>query len=64
MVAGWPGLTDLARLVAPGGLLSLVFRNAQGIALRPALRRDWAEARVLLDATEARNPLYRNEIGV
>jgi S-adenosylmethionine-dependent methyltransferase len=50
--------------VAPGGLLSLVFRNADGIAMRPAVRRDWAEARALLDGMDQRNPMYRNEIGV
>ena len=59
-----PALRELAALVAPGGLLSLVFRNADGIALRPAVRRDWAEARALLDAMSQRNPHYRNEIGV
>lgn len=59
-----PALRELASLVLPGGLLSLVFRNADGIALRPAIRRDWDEARALLDGMDARNPLYRNEIGV
>lgn len=59
-----PALAELARLVGPGGLLSLVFRNAEGIALRPALRRDWVEAVHLLDSMAERNPLYRNEIGV
>jgi S-adenosylmethionine-dependent methyltransferase len=62
-VAG-PALRELAGLVAPGGVLSLVFRNADGIALRPALRRDWAEARALLDGMSQRDLLYRNEIGV
>jgi SAM-dependent methyltransferase len=59
-----PALRELAGLVAPGGLLSLVFRNAGGIAMRPAVRRDWAEARALLDGVNERNPVYRNEIGV
>ncbi len=59
-----PALAELAGLVAPGGLLSLVFRNAEGIALRPALRRDWAEVQALLDAATDPNPMYRNEIGV
>lgn len=59
-----PALEELGRLVARGGVLSLVFRNAEGIALRPALRRDWAEAMDLLDSISQRNPLYRNEIGV
>jgi S-adenosylmethionine-dependent methyltransferase len=59
-----PALTDLAGVVAPGGLLSLVFRNAEGIALRPALRRDWAEANALLDARNDPDASYLNEIGV
>ena len=59
-----PALAELSALVAPGGVLSLVFRNAEGIALRPALRRDWGEAMDLLDAMTERNPQYRNEIGV
>jgi S-adenosylmethionine-dependent methyltransferase len=59
-----PALAELAGLTAPGGLLSLVFRNAEGIALRPSLRRDWQHALDLLDAMASRNPLYRNEIGV
>lgn len=59
-----PALTELAALVAPAGLLSLVFRNADGIALRPSLRREWQHALDLLDAAYERNPLYRNEIGV
>jgi S-adenosylmethionine-dependent methyltransferase len=59
-----PALAELARLVAPGGLLSLVFRNAEGIALRPAIRRDWAEVHALLDASDDPNPWYVNEIGV
>jgi SAM-dependent methyltransferase len=59
-----PSLADLAGLVAPGGLLSLVFRNADGMALRPAIRRDWAQVQDLLDSASSRNPLYLNEIGV
>jgi S-adenosylmethionine-dependent methyltransferase len=59
-----PALTELAALVAPGGLLSLVFRNADGMALRPALRRDWDEMQALLDSSTGPNPIYRNEIGV
>jgi S-adenosylmethionine-dependent methyltransferase len=57
-------LRELTELVASGGLLSLVFRNADGIALRPALRRDWAEVNALLDAAAEPNPSYLNEIGV
>jgi S-adenosylmethionine-dependent methyltransferase len=59
-----PALAELAGLVAPGGILSLVFRNAEGIAMRPALRRDWAEVRELIEGASRPNPVYRNEIGV
>ena len=59
-----PALAELAALVAPGGLLSLVFRNAEGMALRPAIRRDWVEMHALLDRADGPNPFYRNEIGV
>ncbi len=59
-----PALAELAALVRTGGLLSLVFRNAEGIALRPALRRDWAEMRDLIEQASTPNPKYRNEIGV
>ncbi|MET9880639.1 methyltransferase domain-containing protein [Actinacidiphila glaucinigra] len=38
MVAG------LARVLAPGGLLSLLVRNADALAMRPALQGDWAGA--------------------
>jgi hypothetical protein len=41
----------------------LVFRNADGIAMRPALRRDWAEMHALLDSA-GRSATYTNEIGV
>jgi S-adenosylmethionine-dependent methyltransferase len=59
-----PALGELAAQVAAGGLLSLVFRNADGMALRPALRRDWQEMHDLLDSAQTPNPHYRNEIGV
>jgi S-adenosylmethionine-dependent methyltransferase len=58
-----PALSELAARVAADGLLSLVFRNADGMALRPALRRDWQEMHALLDAAQQPNPHYRNEIG-
>jgi S-adenosylmethionine-dependent methyltransferase len=57
-----PALRELAGLTAPGGVLSLVFRNADGIAMRPALRRDWAEMHALLDAAGT-TATYTNEIG-
>ncbi|MFD9909622.1 class I SAM-dependent methyltransferase [Streptomyces sp. NPDC059063] len=37
-------LAGLGRVLAPGGLLSLVVRNADAMAMRPGLRGDWAGA--------------------
>ncbi|WP_431313001.1 class I SAM-dependent methyltransferase [Streptomyces silvensis] len=37
-------LAGLGRMLAPGGLLSLVVRNADALAMRPGLRGDWAGA--------------------
>ncbi|MEV7676554.1 methyltransferase domain-containing protein [Streptomyces sp. NPDC088752] len=37
-------LAGLARMLAPGGLLSLVVRNADALAMRPGLAGDWAGA--------------------
>jgi SAM-dependent methyltransferase len=64
-----PAVAELARHVAPGGLLSLVVRNAAGLALRPALRGRWSEVTALLDEVAAarsqgRDPVYTNELGV
>ncbi|MDN5789795.1 MAG: methyltransferase domain-containing protein [Micrococcales bacterium] len=62
-------IATLAGRAAPGGLVSLVGRNADALAWRPACRHDWATAAAMLDETEAarrerRDPRYRNEIGV
>jgi S-adenosylmethionine-dependent methyltransferase len=64
-----PAVAELARHVAPGGLLSLVVRNAAGLALRPALRGRWSEVTEVLDEMaaaleEGRDPFYTNELGV
>lgn len=64
-----PAVAELARHVAPGGLLSLVVRNAAGLALRPALRGCWSEVTEVLDEMaaaleEGRDPFYTNELGV
>lgn len=61
-------LTSLAGRVAPGGAVSIVTRNAQAMAWRPALRGDWPGVLAMLAelssaASEGRDPLYRNEIG-
>lgn len=59
-----PALVELADLVAAGGLLSVLFRNADAMAMRPGLRGDWdGVARALDDAASPR-PTYRNGLGV
>jgi SAM-dependent methyltransferase len=54
-----PLLAGLARMLAPGGLLSLVVRNGDALALRPGLRGDWAGALAAFDTTN-----YRNRLGL
>ncbi|NGY59419.1 class I SAM-dependent methyltransferase [Lentzea sp. NEAU-D13] len=54
-----PLLDDLARLVAPGGVLSLLVRNGDALAMRPGLRGDWDAT---LGAFESSS--YDNRIGV
>jgi len=54
-----PLLAAIARLTAPGGLVSLLVRNGDALAMRPGLLRDWAEAAGAFDGTG-----YRNRIGV
>lgn len=59
----------LARRVAAGGILSVVARNGEAMAWRPAIRGDWPAALSMLDeietaAREGRDARYLNEIGV
>jgi SAM-dependent methyltransferase len=54
-----PLLTDLARLVAPGGVLSLLVRNGDALAMRPGLLGDWDTTRSAFE-----NLSYDNRIGV
>lgn len=54
-----PLLDDLARLVGPGGVLSLLVRNGDALAMRPGLLGDWDTA---LRAFEGLS--YDNRIGV
>ncbi|BCJ41738.1 methyltransferase [Actinoplanes ianthinogenes] len=54
-----PLLTDLARMLAPGGTLSLLVRNGDGLAMRPGLLGDWATALEAFDSTA-----YGNRLGV
>ncbi|MFE1858282.1 class I SAM-dependent methyltransferase [Streptomyces anandii] len=54
-----PLLAGLARMLAPGGLLSLLVRNGDALALRPGLSGDWAAALASFDTTA-----YRNRLGL
>ncbi len=54
-----PALAGLAAATAPGGVLSLVVRNREAMALRHAMRRQWARALAAFDDTG-----YVNELGV
>ncbi|MYR43928.1 class I SAM-dependent methyltransferase [Streptomyces sp. SID5910] len=52
-----PLLAGLARMLAPGGLLSLLVRNGDALAMRPGLGGDWAGALAAFDTTACRNHL-------
>ncbi|MDI3387207.1 methyltransferase domain-containing protein [Streptomyces sp. B-S-A8] len=52
-------LAGLARMLAPGGLLSLLVRNADALAMRPGLSGDWPTALTAFDTTA-----YTNRIGL
>jgi SAM-dependent methyltransferase len=52
-------LAGLARMLAPGGLLSLLVRNADALAMRPGLAGDWTTA---LDAFDSAT--YTNRLGL
>lgn len=54
-----PLLAGLARMLAPGGLLSLLVRNSDALAMRPGLGGDWAGALAAFDTTT-----YRNRLGL
>jgi SAM-dependent methyltransferase len=54
-----PLLAGLARMLAPGGLLSLLVRNADALAVRPGLSGDWAATLAAFD-TDA----YVNRLGL
>jgi S-adenosylmethionine-dependent methyltransferase len=54
-----PLVAALARLVTPGGLVSLLVRNGDAPAMRPGLRGDWRTAAGAFDAMT-----YDNRIGV
>ncbi|MFF9452004.1 class I SAM-dependent methyltransferase [Streptomyces flaveolus] len=46
-----PLLAGLARMLAQGGLLSLLVRNGDALAMRPGLGGDWAGALAAFDTT-------------
>ncbi|MET9113107.1 methyltransferase domain-containing protein [Streptomyces longwoodensis] len=52
-------LAGLARVLAPGGLLSLLVRNGDALAMRAGLSGDWAGALGAFDSVS-----YRNRLGV
>jgi SAM-dependent methyltransferase len=52
-------LAGLARMLAPGGLLSLLVRNGEALAMRPGLAGDWAEALGAFDTLS-----YKNRLGL
>ncbi|MFH8406082.1 class I SAM-dependent methyltransferase [Streptomyces sp. NPDC018019] len=54
-----PMLAGLARVLAPGGLLSLLVRNADALAMRPGLSGDWNTALGAFDSPE-----YVNRLGL
>ncbi|MET8808781.1 methyltransferase domain-containing protein [Streptomyces sp. NPDC004546] len=54
-----PLVAGLARMLAPGGLLSLLVRNGDALAMRPGLSGDWAGALAAFDTTS-----YRNRLGL
>jgi S-adenosylmethionine-dependent methyltransferase len=54
-----PLLDAIAQVTAPGGLVSLLVRNGDALAMRPGLLGDWDGAREAFDGAA-----YRNRIGV
>lgn len=52
-------LAGLARMLAPGGLLSLLVRNADALAMRPGLAGDWPGALAAFDSDT-----YTNRLGL
>jgi S-adenosylmethionine-dependent methyltransferase len=54
-----PLLDAIARVVVPGGTVSLLVRNGDALAMRPGLLGDWGGVREAFDGLA-----YRNRIGV
>jgi S-adenosylmethionine-dependent methyltransferase len=54
-----PLLAAMAGVLAPGGMLSLLVRNGDALAMRPGLMGDWRAARSAFDSD-----VYVNRLGV
>jgi S-adenosylmethionine-dependent methyltransferase len=56
-----PGLVleAVAAMAAPGGIVSLLVRNGDALAMRPGLQGNWAEAAAAFGGTA-----YRNRLGI
>lgn len=54
-----PLLVSLVRVLAPGGLLSLLVRNGDALAMRPGLAGDWSAALAAFDTDR-----YINRLGL
>ncbi|MFI1408948.1 methyltransferase domain-containing protein [Streptomyces sp. NPDC020707] len=52
-------LAGLGRMLAPGGMLSLLVRNADALAMRPGLAGDWAGTLAAFDTST-----YKNRLGL
>ncbi|RSS90395.1 class I SAM-dependent methyltransferase [Streptomyces sp. WAC05292] len=52
-------LAGLARMLAPGGLLSLLVRNGDALAMRPGLDGDWSGALAAFESVD-----YTNRLGL
>jgi SAM-dependent methyltransferase len=54
-----PLLSAIAQVVAPGGIVSLLVRNGDALAMRPGLQGDWATVEQAFEGTS-----YVNRLGV
>nr|WP_033258113.1 class I SAM-dependent methyltransferase [Kitasatospora setae] len=54
-----PMLASVARILAPGGLLSLLVRNGDALAMRAGLMGDWRACQDAFDSTR-----YTNRLGL
>ena len=52
-----PMLASLARVLAPGGMLSVVVRNGDALAMRPGCGGDWAGAAEAFSGDHCTDPL-------